>query len=73
MKRTFAPSADETSPASTLPVPTTEEPSNETSSNLKLNHSVSRPQVIAEDSSLLPIAHSSSASPSEPTSTKPPV
>ena len=72
MKRTFAPSADKTSPASALPVSTTEEPSNETS-NLKLNHSVSRPQVIAEDSSLLPIAHSSSASPSEPTSTKPPV
>ena len=50
MKRTFAPSADKTSPASALPVSTTEEPSNETSSNLKLNHSVSRPQVIAEDS-----------------------
>ena len=49
MKRTFAPSADKTSPASALPVSTTEEPSNETS-NLKLNHSVSRPQVIAEDS-----------------------
>ena len=73
MKRTFVPSADETSPASTLPVSTTEEPSNETSSNLKLNHSFSRPQVIAEDSFLLPIAHSSSASSSEPTSTKPPV
>ena len=73
MKRIFLPSADETSAASTLPVSTPEKPFNETSSNLKLNHSVSRPQVIAEDSSLLPIAHSSSASPSEPTSTKPPV
>ena len=50
MKRIFLPSADETSAASTLPVSTPEKPFNETSSNLKLNHSVSRPQVIAEDS-----------------------
>lgn len=73
MKRTSVPSADETSPASASSVSTTEEPSNETSSNLKLSQSVSTPQVLAEDSSLLPIARSSSASSSKPTSTKPPV